>query len=81
MTLSNYIYEVYKKIFRFELADYPNPKCFFKFLPCLWIQKNRNNMVYENDFVHVCSTFQVCLRNPYLSTISVSKFHNKDEKS
>ena len=33
-------------------------------------------MVYERDYIHISSTYQVCQRNPYLNT----NFQEKKDK-
>jgi len=51
----------------FELLDYPDEGSFFKFMPCLKLQKQRNNFVYNQDLVIISSsTITWANRNPSL---------------
>jgi len=50
-----------------ELVEYPNPFCFFKFMPSLLLQTMRNdNFVYENELMHICCSEMIDGKRPFL---------------
>ena len=48
--------------------DHPSEKSFFRFLPSLLLQKQRNNFVYNQDLVIISSTYQLLHHYPTLYT-------------
>ena len=61
-------FKIYIFFLSFELVDFPNENSFFKFFPCLKLQNQRNNMIFSEDLVSICSTSLIFSRNPFIFT-------------
>ena len=57
----------------FELIDQPSEHTFFKFLPSLKVQKQRNNFVYDQDLVIICTA------NPVIADKYASLYTTYDD--
>jgi hypothetical protein len=53
-------------LIRFTLIDYPNEGSFFKFLPSLKVQTQKNNFIYSNDQLYICNLKQHINQYPFM---------------
>ncbi|EGR29160.1 MIR domain protein, partial [Ichthyophthirius multifiliis] len=65
----------------FNLIDFPNEKCSFRFISCLKIQKQRSNIVMNRDVLNICCSSLIHNRKPYLYTNYQGQKSKESQKS